>query len=117
MSYKSETCFSTHNNSPLTTYLSVDEAVSNATYVNTKFERNLVPYECDKCSLWHLTPKNRQTQSRECDYCTDSNGSSKQLYFTKNDAQKRADILFKENGILLNIYECPHESGYHLTKR
>jgi hypothetical protein len=117
MSYKSETCFRRHDNSPLTTYTSFEEAENSAEYINIQYSNNLIPYECDTCSLWHLTPKDRHTQSKECDYCTDSNGSYKQLYFTESDAQKRADILFKEHGVLLNIYKCPHSHGFHLTKK
>lgn len=88
MSYKSEECFSSRDNSPLTTYLSEDEAKNGADYVNVKYDRDLVFYKCDRCALWHLTPNSRHTRSRECDYCTDSNGSYKQLYFTENEAQK-----------------------------
>ncbi|MCJ8326769.1 MAG: hypothetical protein MJK08_06675 [Campylobacterales bacterium] len=57
------------------------------------------------------------SKSAECSYCTDKNGALKQLYVSKNKAQKRADILFKEKSVLLNVYSCPHQDGFHLTKR
>ncbi len=116
MNVKSETCFSKSNGNALSVYSSSDEALNSATYTNNKYGRNLIPYQCDRCNLWHLSPKSRYTQSTECTICTDRNGSLKQLYISKRDAQKRANILFEENGILLNVYSCPHESGFHLTK-
>ena len=45
------------------------------------------------------------------------NGALKQLYVSRYQAQKRADILFKENGVLLDVYSCPHQNGFHLTKK
>ena len=72
-------------------------------------------YRCDDCGQWHLSPKSRQTPSKECS-CTDSNGKPKQLYFKKGDAHKRADIIEAERGSYLDVYECPIQSGWHLTK-
>jgi hypothetical protein len=117
MSYKSDTCFSKHNNSPLTTYSSEDEAKNGADYSNLEYGNNLIPYECDNCNEWHLSPKNRSTQNTTCDICTDSNGNHKDSYLTKDDAQRRADILYEERDISLNVYKCEHNNGWHLTKR
>ena len=116
MSYKSDICFSKHNNTPLTTYVSEDEAQSGANFVNSKYDNDLVPYKCSNCNEWHLSPKNRSTKSTKCYDCTDRNGNNKDLYLTKNDAQQRADILYEEMGVLLNLYECPYNNGWHLTK-
>ena len=45
------------------------------------------------------------------------NGALKQLYVSRYQAQKRADILFKENGVLLDVYSCHKQNGFHLTKK
>ena len=116
MNVKSETCFSSHDKKPLSFFASKDEALDSAKYAKKRYGRSLIPYQCDKCNLWHLSPKSRHTLSVECSYCTDRDGRLKQLYISKFKAQKRADILFKENGVLLNVYSCPHQNGFHLTK-
>ena len=116
MSYKSDMCFSKHDNTPLTTYLSEDEAQNGADFVNSEHGTNLVPYKCNRCNEWHLSPRNRSTKSTKCYDCTDRLGHYKDLYATKDDAQKRADILYEERGVLLNLYQCPHNNGWHLTK-
>ena len=117
MNVKSETCFSNHDGKPLSFFASKSGALDSAKYAKKRYGRSLLPYQCDKCNLWHLSPKSRHTQSEECSYCTDKNGQLKQLYVSKNKAQKRADILFKEKAVLLDVYSCPHQNGFHLTKR
>jgi hypothetical protein len=117
MSYKSNTCFSKHNNSPLTTYSSGDEANDGANYSNREYGHNLIPYKCDNCNEWHLSPIDRSTKSTACDICTDSNGYYKDLYSTQDDAQQRANILHEERGVNLKIYECEYYDGWHLTKQ
>ena len=116
MSYKSEICFSKQTDKPLTTYESEEEASDGANYANINYGNDLSSYHCSKCSNWHLSPSNRMTKSVKCRDCDDRNGKMKDLYETKVDAQRRADILFEEKGVLLSIYECPFSSGWHLTK-
>ncbi|MDR0556708.1 MAG: hypothetical protein LBG43_02390 [Treponema sp.] len=52
-----------------------------------------------KSGYWHLSPKERQTPSKECIYCTDSNGKKKELYEAQEAALIRAEIIKKERGI------------------
>lgn len=76
-----------------------------------------VPYKCDSCGEWHLAPTSRHTPNKTCEYCTDENGERKQLYLSKDAAIQRAEIILKERGASLNTYECPHQNGWHLTKK
>lgn len=75
------------------------------------------PFQCDSCGEWHLTPTSHHTPSKTCEYCTDENGGSKQLYLTNEAAKKRAKIISLERGVILNVYECPYNKGWHLTKK
>lgn len=47
-------------------------------------------------------------------YCTckDSSGESKYLY----TSQKEIDYMLSSKNIALNVYPCPYEKGWHLTK-
>ncbi|MBN2789121.1 MAG: hypothetical protein JXR69_02915 [Candidatus Delongbacteria bacterium] len=115
MGAKSSTCFS-RKGKPLTEYFTELEAEDSASFIRQEHNNNMVPYRCEKCGLWHLAPSDRQTPSRKCRFCTDSKGKPKELYFSKDDAQRRAEILFKEQGVRLKVYECPENDGFHLTK-
>ena len=42
-------------------------------------------------------------------------GKPKASYQSKDDAERRADILRKEQGVSLKVYPCKHGSGWHLT--
>lgn len=114
---KSNTCFK-KNGEPLTTYSSLEEAERAITYVKNNFNWDAVPYQCDKCGLYHHSPKDRQTPSRTCQYCTGSNGKYKKLYESREAALRRAEIIRKERKINLDVYECDRQpgGGYHLTK-
>jgi hypothetical protein len=116
MSRKSASCKSARTGAPLTEYDSEYEAQEGANYANSVYGNNLIPYQCDKCGLWHLSPKNRQTPSTTCRSCIDSNGYPKDLYRMEGDAERRAEIIYKEQGIRLKIYKCPYNNGWHLTK-
>jgi hypothetical protein len=48
-------------------------------------------------------------------YCTDSNGKKKE-FETQETALIRAEIIKKEYGIVLKVYKCPNQDGWHLTK-
>jgi len=116
MPFKSEICFK-KNGEPLSTYTSKTEAVDGAKHANTNYGLDTLPYKCSKCGYWHLSPKSRQTPSKECNYCTDSSGSHKDLYKTEEAAKNRAKIIEKEQGIKLKVYKCPYQNGWHLTKK
>jgi hypothetical protein len=108
MANKSTTCFK-KDGSPLTVYYSEHEAQEGAAYVNSLHGLGLVPYLCQKCRHWHLSPKNRITPSRHCSHC------NKELYDTEEDAENRAIIIEKEREIMLSVYRCQHHDGWHLT--
>ena len=112
---KSTTCFK-KDGEPLSYYDSEYEANKGASHVRYKYNLDLSPYQCSKCGYWHLSPKNRQTPSKECIYCTDSNGKHKELYETEEAAKLRAEIIEEEQGIKLKVYKCPEQEGWHLTK-
>lgn len=116
MSYKSNTCFSKRDGSALSTYESQEEADNGANYANEKYQRDLKAYICDKCNLWHLSPKDRETPNSICKHCTDGENKPKALYQTEGNARRRAEILYNEKAIRLNIYKCEYSEGWHLTK-
>jgi hypothetical protein len=113
-SIKSATCFG-HNGQPISEYASRREALEAAEYANTTYRKKLVPYECDRCGQWHLSPIERQTPSSIRCKCLDRYGMPKALYDTKDGATKRARILSKEKGLGLTVYQCPHSQGFHLS--
>ena len=113
---KSNTCFSSTTGKPLSVYSSKSTAQKGADYVNQEYDNNLVPYQCKTCKKWHLSPKDRQTPSKVCPKCISRNGKRKALYKSQNDADNRASILAKEQGVDLLVYKCPHNRGWHLTK-
>jgi len=117
VSFKSTTCFNTRNGKPLSEYNSEVEAEGAAIHANKQYRTNLTPYQCDRCGQWHLSPQNRQTPSTSCNLCTDAFGHSKELYQTRETAQQRAKIIRKEKGVQLSVYQCPYNTGWHLTKR
>ena len=116
MSQKSPTCVGKISGQPLTEYDSEEEAREGADYANKKYRNNLTPYTCDQCGKWHLSPMSRQTPSKKCKICTGVDGRAKDSYQSRKDAQRRADILLKEQGAILQVYECEYGSGWHLTK-
>ena len=116
MSWKSQTCMSKRTGEPLTAFEYEYEAESAAEFSNTAYDNDLTPYQCHQCTQWHLTPKSHYTPSETCSYCTDREGGNKQLYKTELAAVKRATIISREKHIHLRVYECPYQSGWHLTK-
>ena len=69
----------------------------------------MIAYPCNKCGDWHLSPAERHTPQKECSFC------GKAAYETKNAAEKRAKIIYREKKRALAIYECPYRNGWHLT--
>ena len=115
MSTKSRTCIGKKTGKPLTEYDSEYEAREGADYANSRYQNDLVPYQCDDCDLWHLAPKNRQTPSDTCRHCSGKDGKPKESYHSRADAQRRADIVRQEQGASLSVYACEHGNGWHLT--
>ena len=74
----------------------------------------LSPVQCPKCGYWHLR---METTRRQCMFCTDSALFLKDIYATREEAQRTADHLRKEKRIQVYPYKCKHGSGWHLTKR
>ncbi len=111
---ESDTCFGKISGKPLKYYNSEIKAKEAAEYFRSIYGNEQVPYLCDVCGYWHLSPVDRQTRCRTCS-CLDSNGNPKQLYFTYHDAKKRRNIIAQEKGINLAIYKCDSNEGYHLT--
>lgn len=109
-------CVNTKTGKSRVSYSTEYEAELRAQELSLKYDGEQNPYRCNDCGQWHLSPKSRQTPSKECSYCTDSYGNPKQLYFKKGGAHKRADIIEAEGGPYLDVYECPIQSGWHLTK-
>jgi len=114
---KSYSCTAKKTGRPLTEYDSKAEAKAAAKHANQTYAvNNLVPYKCSKCGLWHLSPRDRQTPSETCSRCRGADGMLKESYASESDARSRADILRKEQGVLLSVYECEFGNGWHLTK-
>lgn len=113
---KSETCFGKISGKPLSQYFTEIDAEGAAQYSKDNFSNDSLPYECNKCHFWHLSPKSRVTPSKKCDSCTAGDGASKDTYRTKNEAKARADIIYNEKGIDLKVYSCKYGDGWHLTK-
>ncbi|WP_448213518.1 hypothetical protein [Colwellia sp. MEBiC06753] len=112
---KSETCVGKHSGQPLTQFDSEPEATDAADYLKEQYQRKLLPYKCDNCNYWHLTPSNRHTPSMECDSCFDKYGQRKQAYATELSAIQRAEILSRTRFVNLRIYPCQFGNGWHLT--
>ena len=116
MNNNSKTCFK-RNGEPRKEFHSEMQAKKSAKHENSlKGEDFFESYKCPKCNLWHLTPKNRKTPNEKCSVCVDSKGDYKALYYSKEGAEKRANIIRREQKIKLSVYKCPHKEGYHLTK-
>jgi hypothetical protein len=115
MKFKSETCFG-RTGASLNAYDEKSEAAEHARYLKKERGSEMVPYECERCGFWHLSPADRQTTSTVCAFCRDRQGNLKDLYLTQRDARRRAEISRVERGVILEIYKCPHQSGWHLTR-
>lgn len=116
-SRKSTLCLGKTSRMPVTEYDSQEEAQDGAEHAQMAYGNDLVPYHCNRCQLWHLAPKNRQTPSTTCHHCTGSDGRPKEAYPSEQIAQRRAEILGSERGVFLRAYPCEYGQGWHLTKR
>jgi len=115
MSIKSRTCMGAVSKTPLTEYATEDEARAGAACALTRYGRQLEPYRCDRCRRWHLTPADRQTPSSTCSSCIGRDGRPKARYESQAIAERRAEILLREQALPLRVYPCPY-GGWHLTK-
>lgn len=113
---KSDTCFGKISGQPLSVYFDEFDAQLAADYAKEMYGNDLTPYKCDKCHDWHLSPKTRMTPSKKCGFCTGADGNSKDTYRTKDEAKKRAKIIYEEHGRKLKVYKCKYGDGWHLTK-
>ncbi len=115
MSTKSTTCDGS-NGEPLTEYPSEATALEAARYASKHYRSDLVPYRCSRCDYWHLSRRSRNTPSDRCSFCTSSSGEPKDSYRSERDAVRRAQIIREERGLQLQVYACPHNQGWHLTR-
>lgn len=115
-SRKSTICIGKTTGKPVTEYDSERQAQDGATHARLAYGHDLVPYLCIRCHRWHLAPRSRQTPSTTCSHCTGADGRPKEAYATQRDAERRAELLHVERGILLRAYPCEHGQGWHLTK-
>ena len=113
---KSTTCMGKISGEPLTEYDTEQDARQSAHHANRTYGTDLVPYRCSVCGKWHLSPKDRQTPSEKCPFCKGTNGLPKDAYPNRKDAQKRADILYREQGVSLQVYKCNYSNAWHLTR-
>lgn len=111
--YSKSTVCTGKNGNFLNEYTSESEALHHINYL----KNGSVPYHCSKCGHWHISPRSRITVSKICNLCTDSSGKHKQAYATKVDAIKRADLIFKEQKVDLEVYKCPYDNGWHLRSK
>jgi hypothetical protein len=79
-----------------------------------QYGHTLEPVQCNYCGYWHLRPMHKRLQ---CTQCTDSGLFFKDLYPSRQEAEKTAVYLKKEKRVQLYAYKCPHTTGWHLTKR
>jgi hypothetical protein len=114
---KSETCLGKRSGKALSQYFDEDEAKNAAQYSKKNYKQDLAPYECNKCGFWHLSPKARITPSKKCGSCTAGDGTYKDTYRTKKEANTRANIIYGEQRLDLKVYKCRYGDGWHLTKR
>ena len=113
--FESGTCFGT-NGHPLVEYESETEATKGAAYVFKRYGRRMKPYQCGSCDQWHIAPVRRRRVKARC-ACTSTDGSPKQLYQSRAEAERRADMLMNDENrhISVKAYRCPLKLGWHIT--
>ena len=115
MSLESSTCYSRVTGKPLKFYFTEEQALDGARRA-VDFGDRLTPYDCRNCGYWHLSPMERQTPSTTSYSCTGRDGRPKEAYRSEGDAERRAKIIGREQGIGLRVYLCFSCKGWHLTK-
>mmetsp|Transcript_6924 Transcript_6924/g.10953 ORF Transcript_6924/g.10953 Transcript_6924/m.10953 type:complete len:258 (+) Transcript_6924:294-1067(+) len=116
---QSKSCYGKLSGKILTEYDTESDAKAAASYVLERHGQSMVPYKCQDCRFFHLSPVDRQTEhSRASCSCVDEIGSPKDGYHSKEDARRRGEILLRETGRKLNVYRCPEvKDCWHLTKK
>ncbi len=112
---KSPICVGKVSRQPLTEYDSEAAALEGVRHAPERHGTHNVAYRCQKCGGWHLSPVERQTPSVTCGVCCGQDGRPKATYASERDAERRAEILLRERGVVLRAYACEH-GGWHLTK-
>ena len=107
----SHSCVGKQSGKGLREYGSKAMAEKGADHAYYEYGTDLEPYKCRYCECWHLSPRNRQTPNVYCAFC------NKNLYGSKEDAERRSEITCEEFDVQLDIYKCPLNDGWHLTKR
>jgi len=87
------------------TYLTEKEAKAQASISLLMHRNRLNIYRCTKCEGWHLCSGDR----KPCSLC------KKMSYESEYSAKKQASVIFKNRGVTLTTYCCPHGQGIHLT--
>jgi len=59
---------------------------------------------------------NSMQHLRKCEYCKGKDGKPKDIYETFQSAVDTVKYIEESRGIFLNIYKCPENNGWHLTK-
>ena len=116
MPKKSNSCLAAKTGRPLSEYRGKADAKTAAKYANINYPGSkLSPYRCDVCGLWHLSPATPRVESSRCAVCRSPDRKLKPAYKTETDARIRAELLRREQGVFLSVYECEHGYGWHLT--
>ncbi len=110
---RSTTCRGS-NNQFLEEYHSLVAAEMAVEETKARYGHTLTPAKCRACGYWHLTTV---ATRRQCMFCTDRALFLKDIYSTREEAQRTAEHLRKEKKVQLLPYKCPHGSGWHLTKK
>lgn len=94
---RSSTCYGKASGTLLTEYDTEQDAQSGAAFVLERYGKSMVPYQCDECRFWHLSPMmdRRVVHSSSC-YGKVS-GKALAQYDTKHDAQSAAANVLKEH--------------------
>lgn len=59
---------------------------------------------------------NEMRRLNKCKHCRGKDGKQKDIYVTLQSALDTMEFVKENRGIYLNVYECPHGNGWHLTK-
>ena len=98
-----------------TAYTTQMEALKEAALASKENGVYISVYPCGACNHWHLSTADIQTPSRLCS-CKGRDGKLKFLYETYEDAKRRANNIYQERNIQLDVYKCYLTNGFHLTK-
>ena len=75
----------------------------------------IVAFSKDFKNLYEETKLHPLEQNTICK-CTDANNQPKNLYNTREEAEKTRSFLKTSQNIALILYPCPHTTGWHLSK-